>query len=97
MARELSLQEAEHVAKLAHIGLSDQEREKFKNQLSAILDFFEKLQELNTSKTKVLSQTTGLKNILREDVICPSFSQEEALKNAPAQFKGFFKTKLVFK
>ena len=96
MSKELSSKEVRHVAELARIGLSDEEVKKFEKQLSAILDFVGKLQEIDTSKTEPLSQTTGLKNIFREDLVSPSLAQEQVLSNAPATFKGYFKTKPVF-
>jgi len=96
MARELTDKEVNHVAKLARIGLSDKEREKFRNQLSGILDFVEILQQVDTAKIKPLSQTTGLKNVFRQDLVMPSLSQQDALKNAPKKFKNYFKTKAVF-
>ena len=96
MAKGLTAKEVKHVARLARIGLSEKEVEKFRDQLSAILDFVEKLQEVNTAKIKALSQTTGLKNVFRQDIVTPSLSQNQALKNAPKKFKGYFKTKAVF-
>ncbi len=96
MAKGLTRKQVEHVAELAHIGLTEKEIEKFREQLSAILDFVSKLEEVDTAKTKVLSQTTGLKNVFRQDIIKPCFTQEQALINAPDQYKGYFKTKPVF-
>ena len=96
MAKDLIRKQVEHVAELAHIGLTKKEIEKFREQLSAILDFVSKLEEVNTAKTKALSQTTGLKNVFRQDIVKPSFTQEQALMNAPDQYKGYFRTKKVF-
>ncbi len=97
MIKELTTIEVQHIAKLAHIGLTETETEKFRGQLSAILDFVGKLKEVDTAETKPLNQTTGLKNVFREDVVIPSFSQEEVLLNAPEKFKGYFKTKMILK
>ncbi len=95
MAKGLTRKQVERVAELAHIGLTKKEIEKFKEQLSAILDFVSKLEEVDTAKTKALSQTTGLKNVFRQDVIKPAFTQEQALINAPDQYKGYFRIKKV--
>jgi aspartyl-tRNA(Asn)/glutamyl-tRNA(Gln) amidotransferase subunit C len=95
MAEKLNLEQVRHVAQLAHIGLSQEEIEKFQKQLGAILEFVGKLQKVNTQNTKPLSQTTGLKNVFRGDEINPSFSQEQALANAPERYQNYFKVKAV--
>lgn len=95
MAKGLTEDQVKRVAKLAHIGLTEKEIEEFRGQLSAILDFVSKLQEVDTTNVKPLSQTTGLENVFRQDVVKPSFSQEQALANAPDQHKGYFKTKSI--
>ncbi len=93
---ELTEKEVKHVAELARISLTDEELEKFKGQLSTILDFISQLQKLKTDKIKPLSQTTGLKNVFRQDQILPSLPQKDVLANAAAVYKGYFKTKPVF-
>ncbi|MBU4350896.1 Asp-tRNA(Asn)/Glu-tRNA(Gln) amidotransferase subunit GatC [Candidatus Parcubacteria bacterium] len=97
MAKRLTKSQVEYVAKLAHIGLTEKEIKEFKDQLSAILDFVSKLQEVDTDQIKPLSQTTGLENVFRQDVVKPSFNQKQALANAPDQYNGYFKTKSIFK
>ena len=93
---KLTSEQVKHVAELARIGLDEKETERFKDQLSAILDFVGKLQEIDTSKTQPLSQTTGLKNVFREDLVKPSLPQEKVLLNAPEKYNGYFKVKPVF-
>jgi len=92
----LKLEEISHIAKLAKLNLSDEELKKFSGQLSETIDFVDKLNELNTSGGLPTSQTTGLKNVFREDKIKASFSQKDALANAKRTYKGFFVTKPVF-
>ena len=96
MAKELTKEEVQHVAQLAQLGLSDEETEGFRKQLSAILEFVSELQELDTKDREPLSQTTGLKNVFRADEIRPSLTQEEALANAKEVYKGYFKVKATF-
>ena len=96
MTEKLNQKDVCHVAHLAHIGLSEDEIEKFQSQLSSILEFVSKLEKVKTDKITPLSQTTGLKNVFREDKITPSLSQEQVLKNAPQHHNGYFKTKPVF-
>ncbi len=85
-----------HVAKLANLSLTPEEEKKFEKQLSDILSYIEKLNEVNTKNVIPTSQTTGLKNILRDDrQINPSLSQNEALANTKNQQNGLFKVKAV--
>ncbi|MDO8639651.1 MAG: Asp-tRNA(Asn)/Glu-tRNA(Gln) amidotransferase subunit GatC [bacterium] len=85
-----------HTAKLANLKLSKEEIEKFKSQLSSILDYFKELQKVDTSNTEITSQVTNLKNATREDEIAPSLSQEEVLSNTKSKHNGMFKVKGIF-
>lgn len=82
-----------HVAKLANLHLSDTEKVKFEKELGQTLDHIENLNEVDTQDTDPTTNITGLENILREDVVKPSLSQDEALQNAKSSYKGFFKVK----
>jgi len=93
---ELTEEQVKKIANLAKIAISEKETAIFKQQLSSILEFIDLLNEVDTTKTKPLSQSTGLENVFREDEIKPGLSQEEALSNAPATHHGYFKTKAVF-
>lgn len=84
-----------HVADLAKLGLTDQEVLKFQSQLSGILDLVNRLSEIDTNGVEPTSQVTGLENVFREDETECSFTQEEALANAPSSYKGFFKVRPV--
>ncbi len=75
--------EVEHVALLARLALSDEERESFVRQLSQILDHASKIAELKTEGVQPTSHPLPLKNALRKDEIKPSFSLKEALSSAP--------------
>ena len=97
-AAKLSPNDIAHIAKLANLILTAQEETKFASQLTAILDFVSKLQEIPTKNVIPTSQVTGLVNVFREDEVDESriLSQKEALANAPASHKGFFQVKAVF-
>lgn len=82
-----------HVAKLANLALSEEEKKKFEKQLEETAQYVEGLDEVNTDGVVPTSQVTGLENVTREDEIKPSLSQEEALKNAQSTHNGFFKVK----
>lgn len=82
-----------HIAKLANLTLSPAEEEKFSKQLEETATHIEGLEEVDTDEVEPTSQVTGLENIMREDVIIASLTQEEALSNSKSTYKGFFKVK----
>ncbi len=85
-----------HIAKLANLPLTKVEEELFSKQLSSTLSYVQQLDEVATKGIEPTAQVTGLVNVFRDDVVTPGLSQEEALKNAPGQYKGFFKVKSIF-
>ena len=92
----LSLQEVEHIAKLARLELTDEQKTRYRGQLEAILDHVAKLQELDT---KDVPPTTGISDgqmSLRADEPRPGLSKDELLKNAPKQDDGQFEIPPVF-
>lgn len=88
---KISKKEVEYVARLARLELSEEEKEKFTEQLSQILSYINKLNELNTDKVKATSHVLPLSNIFREDKVKESLSQEATLSGAPSKAKGHFK------
>lgn len=82
-----------HVAKLANLPLTDEEKKKFESQLEETIQYIEGLNEVDTEGIEPTSQVTGLENVLREDEIKPSLSQEQALSNAKSTHNGLFKVK----
>lgn len=84
-----------HVAKLANLPLTDEEKKKFEKQLSSILEYIEKLNEVGTKDVEPASQVTGLENVTREDAASPSLSQEEALSNTSEKHNGLFKVPAI--
>ncbi len=77
----LSIEEIKKVAKLSKLELTDQEIKKQQAELSGILDFFEKLKEVDTTGVEPLSQVTGLENILRKDEV-ENFSSKKLLNSS---------------
>ena len=84
------------VAKLANIPVSEEEVEKYSDQLSKILDYIDQLNSVDTAGVEPTFNITGLSNVLRDDEVGESLSQEEALKNTSQKKEGFFVTKGVF-
>ena len=87
----ISRQEVEYVAKLARLRLTEEEAEKYTEQLNAILEFAGKLNELDTSTIEPTSHVLDVYNVMRDDEIRPSIDREKALLNAPEQEDGQFK------
>jgi aspartyl-tRNA(Asn)/glutamyl-tRNA(Gln) amidotransferase subunit C len=80
---KISLKEVQHIAHLARLELSKEELEKYSRQLSDILSYMDKLNELDTSNIEPTSHVIPLKNVFREDKAQITLSVDEALKNAP--------------
>jgi aspartyl-tRNA(Asn)/glutamyl-tRNA(Gln) amidotransferase subunit C len=85
-----------HIAKLANLTLSDDEKKKFESQLSNVLSYVEKLQEVETKDVVPTSQVTGLENVIRKDEPHESLPQELALSQAPQTNKHQFQVKGIF-
>jgi aspartyl-tRNA(Asn)/glutamyl-tRNA(Gln) amidotransferase subunit C len=96
MSVRLSADEVRHVAELAKLRLTAAEIEQFAGQLSAILEYAERLQEVDTSSVPPTPYILPLVNVMREDVPEPSLSNDAALANAPDSEAGFFRVRAVF-
>jgi len=81
---KLSLTQVEHVAKLAQLALTDQEKELFREQLSSILQYAERLQELDTGNIPPTATVLPLENVMRDDEVQPSLPLADVLVNALA-------------
>ncbi|MBI3351840.1 MAG: Asp-tRNA(Asn)/Glu-tRNA(Gln) amidotransferase subunit GatC [Nitrospirae bacterium] len=92
---KITKEQVGHVAKLAKLSISDEEKEKFSLQLEKILMYVDQLNELKTEGIEPTSHAGGLENVFREDKVQPSLPVEIALQNAPQQEKGFFKVPKV--
>jgi len=82
--------EVAHVARLARLGLSDEEMDRLASELDHILDAMDELRALDTSAIPPTAQVIPLQNVMREDVPRPSFAQDEILKNAPVTHEAQF-------
>jgi aspartyl-tRNA(Asn)/glutamyl-tRNA(Gln) amidotransferase subunit C len=93
----LDLQEVEHIAALARLELSEGQKRAYQEQLSAILDYIAKLQELDTSDVEpTLGGGAIARMRFRDDVPEPGLTTEELLSNAPEQQQGQFRIPPVF-
>ncbi len=92
---KLSREEVKHLALLARLGLSEDDVERFREQLSNILDNFAILQQVDTADSAPTAHSIALENILRDDESTPSLPAEEVLSNAPNREEGYFKVRAV--
>ncbi len=91
----VTIKDVEHVAALARLSFTAEEKEVLTGQLNEILIYMEQLNGLATSNVEPLAQVIELDNVFRPDVLMPSYPQEEVLKNAPAHTDKFFKVPKV--
>lgn len=92
---KLSREEVQHIALLARLGLTEAELEKFREQLSNILENFEILQQVDTTGVPPTSHPIALENVVRDDEVAPSFTPSEILANAPQEEHGCFRVRAV--
>jgi aspartyl-tRNA(Asn)/glutamyl-tRNA(Gln) amidotransferase subunit C len=92
---KLSAEEVKHIALLARLGINEDEVEKFRNQLSHILDNMEILSQVDTTGLPPTAQSIALENVYRPDEPQPSLSVTEVLANAPGQEDNSFKVNAV--
>lgn len=87
----ITIKDVEHVAKLARLALTEEEKAKFAPQLNAVLEYVDELNEVDTTGIEPMAHSIKISNVMREDEIKQEFSREEMLKNAPEEEDGFFK------
>lgn len=91
----LSLQEVEYIAQLARLGLSDDEKELLREQLSAILEYAAIINQLDTEDVEPMTSALPLRNVMRPDSTLPGLTPDEALRNAPAVQDGHFRVQSI--
>lgn len=87
----ISKKEVEHVAKLARLELTEQEKILYTEELNAVLGFMDTLNQLDISHVPPTSHVLDIKNVFREDVVEPSMEPEEVVANAPASKNNQFR------
>ena len=95
----ISKKDVEHIARLARIELTPDEEGKFEKELSAILDFVAKLNEVDTSHVEPLAGGTELENVMREDVVLEAGSwkpEADLVEAAPRRRNGYVEAEAVF-
>ncbi len=95
----LTRAQVEHIAELAKLKLSEEEINKMTEQLSAILDYAARLQELNTDAISPTASVVPLNNVMRDDRVVPSLPRADVLANAPDKDERgeFFRVRAILK
>ena len=87
----ITIKDVEHVAKLARLALTEEEKAKFAPQLNAVLEYVDELNEVDTTGIEPMAHSIKISNVMREDEVKQEFTREEMLQNAPEEEDGFFK------
>lgn len=92
---KLSREQVEHIAELARLALTDEEKALYQEQLSAILEYFERLRQLDTEAIPPTASVLPLRSVMRTDEVKAPSPREDLLANAPAADKGCFQVPAV--
>jgi len=92
---KLSREEVLHIARLARVGLTEAEINRFSEQLSQLLENFEVLQQVDTTDVPPTAQSIDLQSVMRDDEVAPSFPADDILKNAPRREGDCFRVRAV--
>ena len=90
MANIISDETIEYVGILAKLELNEEEKEQAKNDMGAMLDYIDKLNELDTTGVEPMSHVFPVNNVFREDVVTNEDDRDNILKNAPEEKDGSF-------
>ncbi|WP_028544562.1 Asp-tRNA(Asn)/Glu-tRNA(Gln) amidotransferase subunit GatC [Paenibacillus taiwanensis] len=91
----INLDNVEHVARLARLQLSAEEKHQFLDQLNAILKYADKLNELHTDDVQPTTHVLPIHNVMRDDVVRESLPIERVMANAPEEEDGHFRVPAV--
>ncbi len=91
----LTRSQVSHVAELAKLHLTEAEIDLFQRQLSDILDYAARLDELDTEAISPTATVLPLRNVMRPDQVAPSFPRDQMLENAPAVAEGCIRVRVV--
>ena len=91
----ITIDDARHVARLARLALDESHLQRLTGQLESILEYVNKLQQVNTAGVEPLAHALPLHHVFREDVVEPSLPLDKVLQNAPESEGPFFKVPKV--
>ena len=91
----LTPEQVRHIARLARLGIEDAQVERFAGQLSEILDYFERLRQVDTKDVPPTAHTLPMHNVFRGDEPVPSLEPDQTLANAPQRQGDLFRVRAV--
>lgn len=92
----VTIKDVEHIAKLAKLKFTDEEKQKLQGEMNKVLDYIDTLNEIpGLDKVAPLENINNTENVFREDIDEKCLTKEEALKSAPAKTENFFKVPKV--
>jgi aspartyl-tRNA(Asn)/glutamyl-tRNA(Gln) amidotransferase subunit C len=92
---KLTRKQVAHIAELARLSLTEDEMALYQEQLSAVLEYAERLQALETDTISPTATVLPVRNVMRNDDPCPSMAQDDILANAPEAQDGCFRVQAV--
>lgn len=93
----LSVKDVEHVSKLSRLSFGEDEKKEFVEKLNSVVDYIEKLEEVDVEGVNPTYHALDIKNVFREDEVKPSFKRKDILNNAPDSEGGCFRVPKVVK
>lgn len=87
----ITIKDVEHVAKLARLELTEEEKELYTKQLGDVLKYVDQMNEVDTANVEPLSHPIDFVNVMRDDVVHYEQTKEQLMANAPDEENGFFK------
>ncbi|MDR1167993.1 MAG: Asp-tRNA(Asn)/Glu-tRNA(Gln) amidotransferase subunit GatC [Heliobacteriaceae bacterium] len=87
----ITIKDVEHVAKLARLELTDEEKELYTKQLGDVLKYVDQMNEVDTSNVKPMAQVIDFVNVMRDDEVHNDVTKEALMANAPEEENGYFK------
>ena len=87
----ITIKDVEHVAKLARLELTEEEKELYTKQLGDVLKYVDQMNEVDTSSVKPMSHAVDFVNVMREDKVVYEHTKDELMANAPDEENGFFR------
>lgn len=87
----ITIKEVEHVAKLARLELTEDEKNKYSKQLGDILTYVEQMNKVDTDGVEPMSHAIPVVNVMREDEVVSEQTKDELMANAPSKEDGFFR------
>ena len=87
---KITREQVEHVANLARLNLTEEEKEQMTKDMEAIIGFADQINSLDIADVKPTDHVIPINNVFRDDVVAPSMDREKLLSNAPNQDNGCF-------